>query len=491
MAIKRYVATKDNTITNAFKANLSTRGTGSNMGASDISEVFSIYGQANSSSIEKSRLLTEFSTTDIQADRTAGNIPASGSVKFYLKLYNAPHASTTPKDYTLVVHAVSRSWAEGIGLDMEGYEDTGACNWIAAQSASSGETAWTTEGGDFHTGAYAAGTNLPFYSQTFSSGREDLEINVTALVEEWLAGGSGARANYGVGVYLTSSQESGDGETSYYTKKFFARKTEFFYKKPIIEARWDSSNKDNAGSFYLSSSRVPAADNLNTLFLYNEVRGQLKDIPGLDQGKLRLSVYSSLGGEKITLPLGGGVSVNNHTNVTGGYIDTGIYTASFAYTGSSTAIYPVWHSGSTEYLSASAITVKTFDGSRINPNPKYVSKITNLRSTYDKHEVARFRLYTRQKDWSPTIYTKASTDIETSIVEDAYYRVVRTVDALEIIPYGTGTLNYTRVSYDASGSYFDLDMQLLEPGYSYLATFVYYINGAYQEQPEMFKFRVE
>ena len=46
--IKRYYATKDNTITNAFQENLSTRGTGSNMGASDIVEVFSIYGQQSS-----------------------------------------------------------------------------------------------------------------------------------------------------------------------------------------------------------------------------------------------------------------------------------------------------------------------------------------------------------------------------------------------------------------------------------------------------------
>ena len=44
MAIKKYIAEKDNTITNAFESNLSTRGTGSNMGASDILEVFSIYG---------------------------------------------------------------------------------------------------------------------------------------------------------------------------------------------------------------------------------------------------------------------------------------------------------------------------------------------------------------------------------------------------------------------------------------------------------------
>ena len=45
--IKRFYATKDNTITNAFEENLTIRGTGSNMGASDVLEVFSIYGQAS------------------------------------------------------------------------------------------------------------------------------------------------------------------------------------------------------------------------------------------------------------------------------------------------------------------------------------------------------------------------------------------------------------------------------------------------------------
>ena len=57
MAIFRVTASKDNTITNAFKENLTTRGTGSNMGASDILEVFTIYGQASSASVEKARFL--------------------------------------------------------------------------------------------------------------------------------------------------------------------------------------------------------------------------------------------------------------------------------------------------------------------------------------------------------------------------------------------------------------------------------------------------
>ena len=39
--IKIYSASADNTITNAFKSDLQTRGTGSNMGAADILDIFS------------------------------------------------------------------------------------------------------------------------------------------------------------------------------------------------------------------------------------------------------------------------------------------------------------------------------------------------------------------------------------------------------------------------------------------------------------------
>ena len=85
MGIKKYKATKDNTITNAYGIDLSTRASGSNMGASDILEVFSIYGQQTTSSAELSRTLIEFPISTVTTDRTAGTIPASGSVRFYLK----------------------------------------------------------------------------------------------------------------------------------------------------------------------------------------------------------------------------------------------------------------------------------------------------------------------------------------------------------------------------------------------------------------------
>ena len=123
MAILRYTASADTTITNAFEAGLVDRGTGSNMGYADSLEVFSIYGQLSSStdgqSQELSRILIKFPVDAMSADRTAGTIPASGSVSFYLRMFNARTPWTLPQGFNLVVAPMSRSWTEGTGLDMD------------------------------------------------------------------------------------------------------------------------------------------------------------------------------------------------------------------------------------------------------------------------------------------------------------------------------------------------------------------------------------
>ena len=486
MAIKRFFATKDNTITNAFKDGLTTRGTGSNMGASDILEVFSIYGQASTASNELSRALVEFDTTAISDARTAGTIPASGSVDFYLRMYDAEHIESTPRDFTLTIAAVSQSWTEGTGLDMENYTDLGASNWIKAATS----TNWTEEGGDFLTGSGA--TPLMHTSKSFSEGTEDLSVDVTTIVEEWIIGTTGS---YGFGVFLTSSQET--ATESYYTKKFFARDSEYFHRRPVLEARWNDYVADDSSNFYLSSSRAPAADNLNTIYMYNYVRGQLVNIPGIGTGAIRVSLYSgSTGptGNALNLPAGGDVASDGDTSAVGGYVSTGVYSASLAYTSSSiTSVYPVWHNGSgTEYFSGSAITVKSQEDASAYPIKDWVINITNLKTTYSTDEVARFRLYVRPKDWNPNLYTVAQTEIETTPIEKAYYKLNRVVDNFEVISYGTGSGNesYTQLSYDRSGNYFDLDMSMLQSGYNYQLTFLFNLVGDYQEQRAKFKFRV-
>jgi len=692
MAIKRYVANADTTITNAFKADLTTRGTGSNMGASDSLEVFSIYGQIVSGSnatktAELSRILINFPVSTIVVDRNKGDIPLSGSVDFYLRMFNAEHPFTVPDNFTLSASAVTRQWEEGYGLDMENYSDlthdiTGSSwmnatsNFVAATLAdaidlstiAAGDaftmTVPAAAGGDgtahqfkFDTGTnvdalsdttgfgisttsitddgdcadqvvnaingvannkyqyggaalgagsaltagtlgitaaigtsatkvtltmddtgaagnvanvlaandgFAEGTLLltttftggdgPWdrpggdydtfpscsFVQTFDTGTEDLEMDITPLVEQWInsAGnvfGDKSSERYGLGVHLTSSQEAKytgkeengnlnnlTGSTrSYYTKKFFARGSEFFFKRPTIEARWDSSTKDDRGNFYLSSSLAPAADNLMKLYLYNFVRGQLKNIPALGgprsatantagdvrNTKLLVTIFSGSSnntapsGEKLALSIGGGTLAAGNTSTIASWFATGSYSASFAFTGSSTLtkIWDVWYTSSVDadfpstqnQFFTGTVSLKNFRAQNHNPNSTYVVSMPNLRQKYSNSETARFRLSARKKDWNPTIYTKATNTVEASTIENAYYKIYRVKDDYTVIDYGTGSLNHTRLSYDISGSFFDLNTFLLQGGYMYGIKYVFYENGKYTEQSDEFKFRVE
>tara|TARA_B100000035_G_scaffold312534_1_gene324224 strand:+ start:4980 stop:6914 length:1935 start_codon:yes stop_codon:yes gene_type:complete len=643
MAIKRFFCNADNTITNAFKSNLQNRGTGSNMGASDILEVFSILGQESSSSLEQARALLNFPVSDILQERNLGNLPVSGNVKFFLRVFNAPHGQTLPKNFDMAVLPISKSWNEGTGLDMEEYSDEDISNWVfasntkvpnitdikflnatkgnlkhkyislydatnrrfnfvfetdgvghslalpgreivipftgsithvrqmarifsgsihtgvtglsasisfedttdstgatvritttgsAGQSGSfqgtvntahatvttvqhGGRDRWTTQGGDFHEVGYTAGKNLPHFKQSFVKGTENLEVNITPLVEEWIKGEAGTdpeRKNYGVLLKMSGAFDDGSRNRSYYTKKFFSRTTEFFYKRPMIEARWDDSIGDDRNSFYMSSSLMSGEDNLNTLYLYNIVRGQLKNIPvlGANSGSNRghttihLQVFPSgnIKNKVIkakSLPIGGGVTVNNATVVTGGWVSTGIYSASFAFTGSEKEIFEVWSKPTKrpqgiQLVTGSVFKVKKHSASDYNASGRYVTSITNLKSTYAQSDRARFRLYVRPKDWQPNIYTVASNKAENYTIEDGYYRIFRIIDTLDVISFGTGSGQqgkYTKLSYDKEGNYFDMDMSNFESGYSYGIQFMYDVNGRQVIQDKIFKFRVE
>ncbi len=468
MAIRRYVANLDNTITNAYKSNLRARATGSNMGQADVSEVYSIYGRESTSSSELSRVLTKFDIASIESDRTAGVIPANGSVSFYLRLFNAETSKTVPKNFTLVAQAISKSWSEGDGLDLENYKDSGVSNWISASSG----VAWDSAGGDYHA--------LPAYSQSFSTGLEDLEIDVTTLVEEWI---DDSKNNYGIGIRLTSSEES--AETSYYTKRFFARGTQYFFKKPVIEARWNSSLQDDRGDFYMSSSLAPAADNLNTLYLYNYIRGRLTNIPAVGTGEIYVDLYETLGGDALTQTI--------DTPATGGYVSTGIYSCSVCLTGTYSSLRDVWHTGGVQYFTGT-ISTQTVAATAVSTgNNRYITKIKNLKNKYFSEEEARFNVYVRSKNWSPTIYTVASSEIENTIIPSASFRVYRVLDGYNAIPHGTGSDLQTILSYDVSGNYFNLDMSLLEPGYEYGIKLAFYDSQrqSWLEQDQKFLFRVE
>ena len=509
MAILRYTASADTTITNAYEAGLVTRGTGSNMGYADSLEVFSIYGQDSGSagqSQELSRILIQFPIDTIKANRTAGKIPASGSVSFYLKMFNAETPWTLPQDFNLVVAPVSASWSEGAGLDMDNYQDLGEANWGLRQAG----TSWTNDGGDYHTGSN--------YNISFPWGYEDLQHDVSHIVEEWITyldtpAGDGVIKSNGFGIRLTASQEAYaladgangtiqnlDGATqSYYTKKFFARSTEYFFKRPVLEARWDGRTTDDRENFFYSSSLAPAADNLNTLVFYNYIRGRLVNIPAAGAGSLLVSFYSSSNGlptgSKLALPVGGDVASAGDLNATASYTSAGLYSVSLALTAAATpapAIHDVWHLDGVQFFTGSFYPelVPTYDSA---PTFDRITSCKNLKKSYSPQDTARFRFFVRSKNWSPTIYTVATANNPTDIITSASFSIARVTDNYTAIPYGTGSNYSTYLSYDKEGNYFDLDMGLLEAGYMYEIRLSYYNDsiGDWQEQSQGFKFRVE
>ena len=397
-------------------------------------------------------------------------------------------------------------------------------------ASNSPDRAWTTPGGD-----YLATYN---YSQDLSTGLEDLEVDITPLVEGWIAG---TLANYGVGVKLSASQEayysssvwgfSGvkyvDGillnttgaQKSYYTKRFFGRNSQYFFKRPTIEARWDSSRKDNRGSFYYSSSLAPSELNLNTLFLYNRIRGRLTNIPEIGTGNIYVSIYS--GSALNTEPSGSRIKLaadGTHVGssypyvVTGSHVSTGIYSCKFAITGHSgprstvgapydpgtgslTKLFDVWHNNAGTQFFTGTVKPKKLDAQDYNNSERYATKVVNLKPEYRSNENARLRVFARQKGWSPTIYTVASRAIEASPIDSGSFRVVRLIDNYEVFPHATGAnvVSHSMMSCDISGNYFDLDMSLLEPGYAYGLKFAYYneLLQDWVEQPEIFKFMVD
>jgi hypothetical protein len=475
MGIKRYFANKDTTITNGFLSNLKTRALNSNMGESDVLEVYSLYAQASNTSSEASRILVDFPISDIIQDRQELNIPVSGNTQFVLKLSNAEHGYTTPRNFDLIVHPVSSSWEEGLGLDMEGYSDIDAANWLSSSLTSS----WTNQGGDFLTGT--------IFQQHFDRGNEDLEIDITSIVEMWI---TGAVEPNGLIVKLPDIIES--GSRTYYTKKFFARGSQFFYKRPWIEARFDESIRDDRNYFYKSSSLAPEADNINRLYMYNRHRGLLSDIAGNPNTELYCSIYSgTLGPAGLPVPLDNNFGLGY---IAATRIRKGIYEAEVVVNTEAQLLFDVWHNGDNiYYYTGSAFDVKSGDGDNESDFQisDYSVNITNLKTVYSANEQARFNLYVRDKNWDPTIYTISKANAENFTIRKAYYKIFRIVDNLEIIPYGDKDIEYTRLSYDDTGNYFDLDMSIFEPGYTYGVKFKFKEFGLEIEQREVFKFRVE
>lgn len=156
----------------------------------------------------------------------------SGSRKFYLNLY-ATQPSELPLAYDVQVSPVSQSWAMGVGKYWNSPATTEGASW----NYKTGKTvadAWKTGSEETYGGAWYSGSG-DVCTQSFSYSSADLDVDVTSIVEKWIAG---TYTNNGFIIKFTDTEETDNAE--YGTLKFFSLDTETIYK-PKLTLAYDNS----------------------------------------------------------------------------------------------------------------------------------------------------------------------------------------------------------------------------------------------------------
>jgi len=445
MGLFRSYSSKDSWITNRILGNdVTVKSTGSNHGLSPSLNVFSDDTGLPSGTLGLARSLIQFDITELSGKIYDEGVVPSSSVNYVLSMFDLVHGDTIPESFDLFVFPLSRSWDEGKGLDDDRDRDRGAVNWIQPTSTES----WLVTGSDFLSVGFGSA------SQHFDRGSENLEVDITDIVVNWL---TGAIENNGLIVKLGNVEESGTSG-SYFRKAFHSRETKFIDRLPYVEARWNDVIKDNRKNF--------AYDAESFLYLYNFVRGELEDLS-----------------EPVTVTLRDhsvSVSSSYEQDFVAQRVSTGIYAMSASISCSasfSSSWVDIWHSGSRAYMTGT-FNPLVLTSSIVDQYDEFDIAVTNLRAVYGVDEEARLIVSVRKRDYVTHrgFVTSGSLDMEREYIEKLYYSVENDETGEVVVSYGTGSVPHTQLSYNGDGNYFNICMKSFVPGFRYRLKFLIDIN---------------
>lgn len=205
-------------------------------------------GTGNRSSI--SRFLMEFDLEDLKNKLASKEINSDYISSYRLKMTNvipdgelldsefefAKLRKKVASSFDLIVFPINKSWDAGRGYDLMGSEYikisegdtnlTGYSNWNSATSVDF----WDEPG--IFTNPTASTTQN--FSQHFDVGDEDLDVDITPLVNDWLSGGS---QNNGLAISYSREYELNSGDTRHLSR-FYTNNTNTAFK-PYLEVIYD------------------------------------------------------------------------------------------------------------------------------------------------------------------------------------------------------------------------------------------------------------
>lgn len=135
--------------------------------------------------------------------------------------------------------------------------------------------------------------------------------------------------------------------------------------------------------------------------------------------------------------------------------------------------------------------IVTKTNSLVDPTGTVLFSVPSLKPIYDSTEVVRVGVYARPKDWDLATTLSASSEATGTVLTNAYYRVVDAVTDEVLVPFCSGAVPYTKMSYNDEGNYFDLYMTSMPTGTVLRFDFEYDISGSKTfVSGDEFKFRV-
>jgi hypothetical protein len=236
-----------------------------NVGLNPIFELF--YGGAEAAN-SYTRLLFQFDETRLKSLYTGGTYTDLSKLKHTLRMTNTGAFDTDllgtttcagkerACSFDLIVFPITQDWDEGNGYDYgdctyigEGSQSFCAANWFEAQTI----TSWSGGNGTY------SGSPTVLATQHFEQGNENVEIDITSIVNGYLTGDT----NYGLGLAFTATLEATETTNHQYVG-FFSRHTQTFYE-PFVETIYDCHIDDDRNDFFL--------DKDNKLYLYVNLGG--------------------------------------------------------------------------------------------------------------------------------------------------------------------------------------------------------------------------
>lgn len=533
--IFHHTGSKDTYITNKI-VNGAERATGANVGYASTVDLFKLYGETTLRGVagvctiagvdhldkteqecsdlggtfepnltELSRGLIYFDLDELKSEIEGQvDVLTESSLKIVLKLYDVQGTQVAPANFDLELCPLTVSFEEGLGDNIVTFGDSFNANWL---SPSAGNT-WDDGGVDYvDSSKHYLGAAIA--SQTFTSGLEDLEMDITTfVVSHWT--NSAETPNNGWMLKFTQTYE--EDTKSYFVKRFSSRHARNPLLRPKIEASWTSYHEDDHLNFIEGQE--------NKLTLRNYVNGEPTNVSAnaVTGVRLRLSwpdLTTNTWSREMrldTAQVNGTDSVVSQVSIAG-ITQTGMYEAKITpnYLQSSESalkddlvasgsllIQELWDyvddaTGNEKILYSGSIRLYDPQGVTNASPTDYRFSLLDVKSIYESSESPTIRLFVRDRNLADEP-VRIPIQLPSKIIDKAYYQVKDTNNSKVLIAFSDKLDTpdeSTRISRDSNGMYFKFPVSVLPKGRTYTIDIGYYDRGIRRTWESNLAFKVK